>query len=571
MKKYAFLKLLIFSVYISICCFSAAGAADDRTGDDAGQAGAGHEYFPGCEQNCKDYIYRKGRELSRETLETFWKEEVRTFKTYEKVSIEVSAEHFKAVISQNQSVQVVSQSAPYEKVINGSAVACVRIDFKALATVTLKAVRKYARMKVWFDLWRNYSYPLPGPWELCGRAYELHQSYAKTEENSAPDAASAARDERPAEGRAGGPLKKWTLMIFMNADNSLDKFGATDAIEIEKTPACKDLNIVIQLDRLAKPTRRYDMMSRAGAADDWGISAKKIQDMGEVDMGDYNEIAKFVKWSAENYPAEKYMLVIWNHGSGWRNREEVLKGISYDSTSKSRITTPQLGEAVAQAHGVLGRPVDVLGFDACLMQMIEVVYEVRENARFVVASEDVEPADGWPYSLICPPLAENSSMTPLELAKMIPQAFARNYPNAQTTQSAIDCSKIDELASAAGDFSDAILSAAASSSAEKAIYKEARGRTQRYYVPENVDLARFVQLVTESTADAGVRAAGEKFLAVFGKAVVQNCITGSTPSWTLHSNGLAVYLPKDGYFIETYSAIKFSAFKWDEMVKLLMD
>jgi len=175
---------------------------------------------------------------------------------------------------------------------------------------------------------------------------------------------------------------QWTMMVFINADNNLDRFGVLDVQEMEKAGLSKDFNIVVQLDRLNKETRRYDVTGRAAdaKADDWGISAKMVQKMGEADMGDYKEMVNFVKWSAENYPAEKYLLVIWNHGAGWKKRaNETVKGISYDDQSHNHMTTPQLGLAMQSIAGVLGKQLDILSMDACLMQMVEVLYEVREN------------------------------------------------------------------------------------------------------------------------------------------------------------------------------------------------
>ncbi|HOD43092.1 MAG TPA: clostripain-related cysteine peptidase, partial [Candidatus Wallbacteria bacterium] len=112
---------------------------------------------------------------------------------------------------------------------------------------------------------------------------------------------------------------KWTFMVFINADNNLDRFGILDIQEMEKAAMSSGVNIVAQIDRgYGKPARRYDVTGRAAdaQADDWGLLAKNVAELGEVDMGDYKEMVSFVKWAHENYPAENYALVIWNHGAG---------------------------------------------------------------------------------------------------------------------------------------------------------------------------------------------------------------------------------------------------------------
>ena len=361
---------------------------------------------------------------------------------------------------------------------------------------------------------------------------------------------------------------QWTMMVFINADNNLDRFGVLDVQEMEKAGLSKDFNIVVQLDRLNKETRRYDVTGRAAdaKADDWGISAKMVQKMGEADMGDYKEMVNFVKWSAENYPAEKYLLVIWNHGAGWKKRaNETVKGISYDDQSHNHMTTPQLGLAMQSIAGVLGKQLDILSMDACLMQMVEVLYEVRENVTYMVASEETEPGDGWPYHLVCPPIAKNPAMSALEVAKMIPQAYAQSYPSKSTTQSAVELAKIDALAEAINKFAVAVDNAI-NTPAEAKVAKDALNVVQKYAYPENVDLGHIVKLICEKTADAKVKETGAELLMAYEKAIVQNNITGYS---TKNSTGIAIFFPKSGWN-STYSTIKFSEYKWDEMVQHLM-
>jgi hypothetical protein len=361
---------------------------------------------------------------------------------------------------------------------------------------------------------------------------------------------------------------QWTFMVFLNADNNLDRFGVIDVQEMEKAGLSKDVNLVVQLDRFRKETRRYVPTSRAAdaTADDWGLTSKMVQNMGEVDMGDYKEMVNFVKWSKENYPAENYALVIWNHGAGWKKRSgEVAKGISYDDQSGNHISTAQLGPAMQSITGVLGKKVDILAMDACLMQMVEVAYEVRENALYMVASEETEPGDGWPYHLICPPLVKNPSMSALEFAKLIPQAYAQSYQGKSTTQSTIALAKMDDLAEAINKFAVALMGAF-NTPAEAKIAKDALNVVQKYAYPENVDLGHVVKLIIDKTADTKVKEAGAELLMVYEKAVVQNNVTGFA---TKNSTGIAIFFPKSSWNSK-YSTLKFSEYKWDEMVQMLM-
>ena len=88
----------------------------------------------------------------------------------------------------------------------------------------------------------------------------------------------------------------------------------------------------------------------------------------------------------KNLSAKKYAVVIWNHGSGWSKRRgnNIPEGISYDDESGNHITTAQLTPAVAKNAGESGQKIDILAFDACLMQMLEVSYAVKNHVNYLL-------------------------------------------------------------------------------------------------------------------------------------------------------------------------------------------
>ena len=127
--------------------------------------------------------------------------------------------------------------------------------------------------------------------------------------------------------------KEWTLAVFLNADNNLDRFGVADQEEMSKVGSSDFLNIVSLIDRENGPAQiNYIEKDKIN----------KLKDMGELAMGDYKEFVKFVKFVKENYPAKHYCFSFWNHGSGWKDKNDaasVLKGISYDDSSHNHIST----------------------------------------------------------------------------------------------------------------------------------------------------------------------------------------------------------------------------------------
>jgi hypothetical protein len=118
-------------------------------------------------------------------------------------------------------------------------------------------------------------------------------------------------------------------------------------------------------------------------------------------MGDYRRVIDFVKWGKQTFPAKKYMLVLWNHGLGWidPNLQQHSagtgtgnKGILFDDETKNYVRTHQLGEILRQAGYV-----DILMQYACLQQMAEVLYEMKDGAGLFVGSEETMLAQGFDY------------------------------------------------------------------------------------------------------------------------------------------------------------------------------
>ncbi len=398
----------------------------------------------------------------------------------------------------------------------------------------------------------------------------------------------AARAEEPV-------IKKWTFMVFMNADNDLDEFSVEDIKEMERAGLSGDVNVIVQVDRYKLPVRRYDVSGRSfqSTADDWGIKSKKVMEINEVDMGDFKELVKFVKWAKENYPAKNYMLTIWNHGAGWKKRgaRGGLKGISYDDDSNNHISIKELGVAMTAIHGILGKPLDIFGMDACLMQMIEIACELKDGARFIVASEETEPGDGWPYHLILEPIYKNPAIEARQLAKMIPQAYFHSYFNAHdepgdspyskkrgsggpylkriksTTLSALDCSYIDELVSATDSLSETLISTVSKNKSELQAVAAAVAGSQKFYAYDNIDLGDLVYYISQNTRNKDIKEAADRVKMIYKKVIVENKLTGDAKK---DATGLAVYFPMET-FDEAYSGTKFAGITlWDELIQLVL-
>jgi hypothetical protein len=342
-------------------------------------------------------------------------------------------------------------------------------------------------------------------------------------------------------------MANWTVMVYVNAKNNLEKFGLGDVNEMEKVGSTDKVKIAVELGRISgydssdgdwKGQRRYIVQKDNNTAK---ITSPVLQEIAKADMGDWKHLVDFVAWAKKTAPAQHYMLVVWNHGSGWdkkiKKSDIVINGISYDDESGNHMSTPDLGQALA----AMGKT-DVYASDACLMQMAEVGYQIKDYTDYIVGSEETEPGDGYTYDTLLGPLVAKPAMSALDLAKNAVKSYYEHYSGIGEagTTSAIQSATLPKLASLLGAWTKAVMTAN-----ETEVVKNAHSQAQQFYTSDNKDLLHFAQLVDGASQDAAVKSKGaelEKFLT--DDVIVSNGATGSSMS---NAKGLAIYLPDYGY------------------------
>jgi C1A family cysteine protease len=185
----------------------------------------------------------------------------------------------------------------------------------------------------------------------------------------------------------------WLFLVWMCADNDpdndLEEYADDDLIEMQNTnPNVSVITLVDGRTRLRDSIRVLDEFGQ------WQTFEYPYEDF---DSGDYTNLRSFVSFFKSVLQASNYALIIWDHGKAWiydykSTRSYSPQAIAFDYTSGNRITTPELRMALEEAGGV-----DLLGMDACLMGSIEVLYELKDVADYVVASSFTEPGTGWNY------------------------------------------------------------------------------------------------------------------------------------------------------------------------------
>jgi Clostripain family len=413
----------------------------------------------------------------------------------------------------------------------------------------------------------------------------------------------------------GKEIRKWTVMVYLAGDNNLDGAGMVDLNEMKKVGSNDDVAVVAQFDRSGTKnhTKRY-FLRKGGTP-----AADVVGDLGETNTGDPKVLEDFILWTMGTYPAEHYMTVVWNHGSGWDDEDVYRMGrslkkdivrkrttisdtdfgttlplstvralsggamkravfrtsiekaiatraIAFDDDARDFLDNIEMKRVFASVTKKLGRKIDILGMDACLMNMFEVHYQMRDAALFCVGSEEVEPGDGWPYNTVLSALASEPSMTPRELSEAIVDRYIKSYRAADNvTQSACDISKATTVADAVNCLAR-VLTAGLPSAAVRMSLIEARSRVQSYYTADYVDLVDLCGLIREGSGSKEIKAACSALIdSVTGEGMVVK--SGYKGADVKHSHGISIYFPTKK-ISPLYARLDFvRKTKWDAFLK----
>lgn len=350
-----------------------------------------------------------------------------------------------------------------------------------------------------------------------------------------------------------------TVMVFMAADNNLEEVALEDLNEMEAVGSSADVNIVVQVDTVASTTMRLRVLQDT---DPVNVTSPTLQDLGETNTASRTAITAFVAWAVQSFPADRYVLILWDHGGGW-------PGYATDDTSTAPpIPAEDLRQALQDIQAQAGiQRLDMLGFDACLMATLEIAHELAPFARYLVASEEIEPGQGWPYDDILGPLVANPSTSIRDFAASIPPAYqfatTTSGEGDWTTLSAIDLDRVPALVAAFEAFADELLAAGV------AVHYEALGRarfqTEKYNTPER-DAVDLGDLATKVAAAAGIPASVVTAATTLTNALANAVVSKDQGPVHAEASGLSVYFgpgPVDPNYLSLALAVDTS---WDEFL-----
>ncbi|MBQ7625035.1 MAG: peptidase C11 [Clostridia bacterium] len=276
----------------------------------------------------------------------------------------------------------------------------------------------------------SYSVPAQttGAWTLRSNSGSLDSTVA-----------SAAREKYTQI--YGGGRDRVTMMVYMCGADLESKSGmaSADLAEMAKASLSDKVDIIVmtggskgwKTSGISKSVNQIYKIAQG--------SLKPLErDAGRTSMTDPDTLSKFIKYCAGNYPANRNMLIFWDHGGG------SLSGFGYDERNVSSGSMSLSGIKKALSDG--GVKFDFIGFDACLMATYENALMLSDFADYLIASEETEPGIGWYYTDWVSSLSKDPAKPTLEIGKAIADDFVSvcqtRCPGQKATLSVIDLSEL---------------------------------------------------------------------------------------------------------------------------------
>lgn len=408
-----------------------------------------------------------------------------------------------------------------------------------------------------------------------------------------PEAAEvtiATRTPRPSAGTAAG--QNWLVMLYQDADDKiLEQDIYIDLNEAELIGSSDRVQIVTQIDRFRggyrgdgdwTDTRRFYIRQDNDLT---RLGSEMIDSVGEANMADGDTLVDFVTWAMTTYPADRYVLIMSDHGMGWPGGWSDPdpggagdRNIPLASALGEQLYLQELDDALEEIRTQTGLDkFELIGMDACLMAHIEVFSALAPHARYAVASQETEPALGWAYTSFLQALNENPDVDGGELGRLIVESYIQEdqrirddqaradflrqgspmgglfglfgAPSADQiarqledgiTLTAVDLEAIPALVSSVNDLATALATIDQAAVAQARSYAQSFTSIFGANVPASyIDLGNFAQLLIRQNNSEAVSAASNQTLAALSKAIIAEKHGPKKPG----ASGVSIYFP----------------------------
>lgn len=402
---------------------------------------------------------------------------------------------------------------------------------------------------------------------------------------------------------------KRTIMVYMAADNDLRPFAARNIQQMANIGSNQNITIVVHLDiRISgnkKITRRYLVEK------DQVLHIDPYNPLTQqMDSGNPTTLISFCEWAIKTYVADAYDLILWNHGTGilepphgkiinpmdlfvfnpsthlfdldrsvgfmdiLDHTDPQYRGVCWDDSTGNYLSNRKMEialQTICQNY-LGGKKFGIIGFDACLMSMIEVSSFIKKYAHVMVSSEEVELGMGWKYDELLFPFLTDKLDT-FTFARHIVAAYEKTYQTITNdyTLSAINLDPIELLERNVDQVAKILIEGLdKQKNFFGPIIKESRNRLlcTHFDEPTYIDLHHFYKNlannIKKSTPNDNSPIKNNLLIKLSeGMQLIEQLVIANTTGKNLkNAQGIAIYFPERGIHNSYQEAVFLSANAW---------
>jgi len=225
------------------------------------------------------------------------------------------------------------------------------------------------------------------------------------------------------------------FIIYMAADNDLYAHALGDILEI-KNSSFSNTKVLILLDG-ENETKIFEIDNKIET---------ELKIYNNLNTGDPQVLTDFILFSLNRYNPENIILTLWGHGDGRNFKGSDGKGVCYDETTTDYLTIKEIKESLKNIYNKKNRKIDIIIFDACFMQTVEVSYELKDYVDYIIASQAYVPLDGFPYDDILNNISlEKISI--IDIGKEITKSYFNSYNNGSQGEEKVSISLLKAIKS----------------------------------------------------------------------------------------------------------------------------
>ncbi len=375
--------------------------------------------------------------------------------------------------------------------------------------------------------------------------------------------------------------REWSVICYLAGDNFLDWFMKENMKELIKTGSSDRVNVIVFLDTTDNDTKIFEV-NKGGVVRIPSRIVNYSWSKSELNTGDPLTLINFASWAVREYPAKRYFFILGGYGEGWTGLMHDMNNgqgeVDILTLGELKFALDNITKSIKEVNGK--EKIDVLGLDACYMGMLEVMYQIKDYADYLISSQNEEALDGWPYDKLLESLIDDPDMDSSQLTSNVVDTYIDSVKGSPAkmsnvlTLSVVNLGLMEEVVREMDNLSLLLLQLQKENPRKITFVERVTNRflisahIANRYVPYSIlyDLNDFVEnLKIGSTNNKTVSDITERLLGLLSKVIIKERHQALKGKYNLGIGGISLYFA--GMDTESYRENDFSVdTHWDEFI-----